>query len=162
MSAYVGTQIIGRMAAMLAGITRAGGYHTDLGRHVAVGDVRRNPDDVPGVVVMPGRETASPAYGLGRTVQQVRVAAALNRLESRVEGYSADPGAPWVLVGAIVSDLRKCLETRDSTLAGLVEHIGYSGTDAPLFGDSGGELVAVDVLFEVRFATAKGVPDLPL
>lgn len=155
---YLRTQITSRIKAMLETLTRDNGYRTWIGRKVHVGLLRGAPGDAPCLYVLPGIERSAKQYGTAQTETEYKIAAFVNRLDTVVDGFTADPHAEWAIIDAMIADIREVMETRDATMHALIESITYEGSK-PSYHEEGGELTGVEAAYSVRFAIATGDPD---
>lgn len=156
MSIYIGTQITAQLKTLLEGVTQANGSHTDVGESVLVNQRISNEDEAPCVVLMEGDENGQEeAAGLVQTSIGYTVSAYVNRLETLIGGYSAEPAAEWVIKGALIQDLREKLEPRWCPLSAFNATLTYEGASREAH-DAAGELCGVELRYLVQFSAAHG------
>lgn len=157
MSASIRTQITARIEAMLATLT-PDTARTGIGLNVSIGLSQLNAPEVPSVTLTPGADRAVQGYGNSLTETEYAITAFVNRKEARYAAYTADPGAGWALVDAMIADIRQVLETPDADLEDLIELISYEGT-RPAYSEEGGEIIGAELRYNIQYRIAKGDPD---
>lgn len=105
------------IAAVLATVTTANGYATDIGTKVYRGKRRIDVDDVPCCVLVEGNDTVN-----DERKQEVKL---LQRyiVEAQVQ---CDPDNPNDAAHDVIADLKRAL-WKDPTLGGLVKQVHYKG-----------------------------------
>lgn len=141
------TQITDRLAALLA-TAKGSGYPSAVGSRVLVGQVKGAEQQAPCVFLLPERETEEELYNRkGVIARDYRLAAYAKR--------SAHPSlSEHALVDQIIYDLRKVLETRDATLAGLLESGPRLLQVTPGFHEDGGQIVGAALSYQLQYRQA--------
>ena len=153
---YLATQITARLATALAGITVANGSQTDIGTNVIVNDERTNDTAAPCVVLLEGDEAAAPKQaGLILTAITYTVSAYVNRKNTTIPDYVPDPTAEWVIIGALLCDIRTALESRWCSLGQYRAEIEFVAARKNLSQD-GGDLIGVEARYTVTFGAVHG------
>jgi len=152
------TRITGRVKEMLETITRVGGYRTQIGEHVHVGVSAGEAEQVPSIWLTPGTDRGTVEYGNALNESEYEILAAVNSRDTLIDGYVADPSAQWVIVDALIADVRQCMETPDATLNSLIERLRYESAE-PAYREDGGELCGARIRYTIQYRIAKGDPD---
>lgn len=156
MSVYLATQLSAHLVTLLEGITIANGFNTDLGDSVFVARERTNEHEAPSVVLVEGPERGlDNAAGLVQTQITYVVSARVKRRETTITEYPADPGAEWVIQGALIDDIRTALEPEFCSLSQFGASIRYDGADRNL-AEGAGELTGVELTYLVQFGAVTG------
>lgn len=152
-------EVAAHLSALLAGISQANGYETDLGTRVFRGKRKIDATAVPCAVMLEGDDTPGHVQGDSIVITQSYV----------LGGYTAcDPDNPNDAAHQIVSDLKKAVfEIVDPTKAesingtqtfgGRVKNVEYKGRDIGARTDGGAIVFAVihiDVTFVEQMAKA--------
>ena len=141
------------LSDLLAGITQANGYETDIGLRVFRGKRRIDDDAPPCAVLLEGEDT--PGETQGNASQKIAQAYVLG-------GYApCDPDNPNDVAHQIISDIKRVVFSRKdltraeqiqgtTTLGGRVKSVNYKGRDIGPRTD-GAAIVFAVVHIEVEF-----------
>ena len=145
--------VAAHLSNLLAGITKANGYETDIGLRVYRGKRRIDDDAPPCAVLLEGEDT--PGESQGDASQKVAQAYVLG-------GYvPCDPDNPNDAAHQIISDIKRAVFSRKdmtraeqikgtTTLGGRVKYVSYKGRDIGPRTD-GVAIVFAVVHIEVEF-----------
>jgi len=123
---------------MLKGINVSAGYRTDIGFNARVGLTAGQATDAPVLWLTPEEDRAAPEYGSSLTETTYVFTAVVKRRD--------------------IADIRQCMETTDTTLAGLTERIRYQSAQ-PAYREDAGELIGCRLTYTIQYRIAKGDPD---
>lgn len=155
MTTLVSTAITNRLAAIASTITTANGYSSNLGQRVLIAELEAIADQAPALVLIPGRETPSAAYGARITQREYEIKA-FAKLQDH-PSLSAN-----ALVDLVIWDLRQVFEQRDSALAALVQSEPEFVSSQPGYAEAGGGLVGAQVTYKLSYACLASAPTTAL
>jgi len=158
MTYYRGTAVTAAVKDRLELIRTDGGYRTDVGNLVHVAQLRGTPAEAPCIYLLPETERADKQYGAAQRERSYSITCIVNRRDTVVHGYTANPAAEWVIVDALIADVCQAMEAAGAFSGTLVEHVQYERAE-PMYHEEGGELTGVRLSYSIRFAIAKGDPD---
>lgn len=139
------TQITDRIATLLA-TCKGVSYPSLVGTTVKVGQARGAEQQAPAIFVMPEVEQASGLYATQLITRTFRLAAFAK--------LSAHPTySEHGLIDQIIRDVRKVMETRDSTLVGYGANVKFISA-TPGYHEDGGQLVGASLQYEIQYPQA--------
>lgn len=160
MSFYRGTAVTDAVKQLLESVLPANGFRTDVGQNVHVAQLRGTPTDLPCIYLVPEKELGARQYGIGQREKTYKITCVVDRQQTSVAGYIADPTAEWAIVDALIADVCEALEAPGAFNSSLVENITYEGAQ-PGYHETGGVATGVSLTYSIRFSIAKGDPDNP-
>lgn len=131
------------IAARVATITIANGFHTDIGLNVLRGRRRIDDHQVPCVVVVEGLDT--PTAGPGRMAT-----AEINQSYMLIAYHACNPDHPNDKAHDLIKDLKRAIFKDGVTLGGAVPRVEYKGRDIGPRGDGVG-IVCASIEIAVKF-----------
>jgi len=148
------TQITQALAARLATATTANGYTSNCGSAVFIGQTRGADRQAPAVFLLPGRQSGEGRYADEREV----------RREYDIRGFADLNSHPHLseaaLIDLIIWDLRRCCESNNDALTGLIERLSYR-SDQPGYREEGGSIVGAALTYEIQYICSITDPTTP-
>ncbi|PJC14276.1 MAG: hypothetical protein CO065_14680 [Comamonadaceae bacterium CG_4_9_14_0_8_um_filter_57_21] len=136
-------EVASELAARLATITVANGFHSDIGLRVLRGRRRIDDGQVPCAVLVEGADTPSSAPGALVTVE-------ITQTYVLVAYHDCNPDHPNDKGHELIKDLKRAIFSDGTTLAKQVKRVHYRGRDIGPRGDGVGIVsatVEIDVVF---------------
>lgn len=144
--ALVPTSITDRLKTLLQGC-KGTSYPSNVGTTVLVGQVKGAEQQAPCLFMIPERETADQRYAQHLMTRTYRLAAFAK--------LSAHPTlSEHGLIDQIIYDVRKVMETRDSTLAALTNGTPQFISAQPGYHEDGGQIVGAALEYQITFNQA--------
>lgn len=143
-------RILGEFIARLQKVRVEGGYATDAGEEILLGQVVALGPDDPAVViaVVPGDDRPQ-FQGVGNFISW----------PIEVQGVAgAELDHAWLMVEAVVGDIKRAIETDDRTLGGLVSRTIERGVTRVLPREPGVDIVGAGVTYLVPYVESWGQP----
>jgi hypothetical protein len=103
--------------------------------------------------ITPGRESATARYGVQEVQRDWVFTGFVDTTNAGTEEHE--------LVDQIIWDIRRCVESRDSTLEGLTERVAFSGAD-PGYHEDGSTIVGAAVTYQVTYSVDMADPSTAL
>lgn len=146
MSTTIRQQIISAIQSHLTGITKTGGYETDIGKSVHLARKNIGKDDPDSVVVWPKPETSErDEYGMMKHTMPIELEA--------LAAYEREN--PSTVSERMLGDLIKHMGAFTSS---LIDSIDYAGGGTPDYPEPGETDVGTKAIFNIVYATVRGDP----
>lgn len=142
--------ILEALRARLQAITRIGGYATDAGALVFLGEQPDLGPDDPDVALAIGVGDDEP----GHQGEHVFI-----RLPLEIQAIAkASLDEPWLTIEAVIGDIKKAVEQSDRTLGGYVKRQIERGVTRTLAREPGSTTVGVGITYVAPYVEVWGAP----
>ncbi len=147
--------ILAEVISRLGTIAIANGYQTDAGLMLFVGELPLlGPDDPPAAIAVIVRdELAADLSGYGEAPDGITVSVLPIECQAVAK---ADLEQPWVLVEAVISDIKQAIETSDRSLGGILVLPLKRGRTRAFGREPGSTIVGAAVPYLATFAEQWG------
>lgn len=145
------SDIAANLSTILAGITVAGGYKTDIGANVFRGKLKIDEADVPCSVLDEGGDRPKSDGSSANVPAAIKLKPVQLLQRYHASGHVVcDPDNPNDAAHLVLEDLKRAIFAGDRTLGGVVRNIHYVGRDIGRRED-GLALVSAVIAFDVEF-----------
>ena len=158
MSMPARTTLTDSLVTQLKRITVVDGARTDIGKQVFIGQHPVNDNELPCCTLTPAAELPGADSRLNGDVQiSYSVTGYLNRRETSVDYYPPGPGPEYVLIDAIVADIRDRIESEACAYSSAVSALVYQGA-TPLYHEDGGDACGAEVRYLITTPIVDYIP----
>ncbi len=150
MATSVRQQILTELLSRVATIAIMGGYQTDAGQLVLLGETPQlGPDDPPAAIALIVRDDVpSDQSSFGESVDGLTVTTLPIDIQAVVK---ADLEQPWVSVEQVIADIRQAVETNDRSLGQLLTLPLARGRTRTLVREAGSTVVGAGLEYRATF-----------
>lgn len=142
----VPTDITDELVTILRAATTRGGYPSNIGASVRVGELRGMAAQAPACFVIPSRGKP----GLSR-YSEIRQVVRDYEIKALVDMDDHPSMSDHAMIDQIIWDVRRCIEGYEPGVESLVERIAYS-SDRPGYREEGGTIVGASLTYEVTYS----------